>query len=352
MDGSGSFITYCTTLNNVKKDNNDNTLYYDEYGYNEEGNLVQMGSGTVPVIFDVTKRTGVNYVNLSGIGGVNKQVYRYDSTNDRLIIQSNVTCGKVLPNACINTDGTFDDLKMVTLGASITEIGQNAFYNCSNIETLNLNDGTTIIGNHAFHYTGISSIPYFPSTVTYIGDYAFADTKIPNLTIGNSDTSVAFTVQPYAFYNTELTDVTIMPNVTNIGEYAFANNSELINVDFSGSSQLSVLGAGVFADCPQLKVVKNLHKTKVTTIPAELFMGDVTLASSTLDENNTETSTETDYLSSAANNDGKLSLPSGVTAIANDAFDGCTGLRWLNIPEGVTNLRNLDLSDCTNLKVL
>jgi hypothetical protein len=88
---------------------------------------------------------------------------------------------------------------------SVTNIADDAFYDCAGLTGITIPAGVTNIGNSAFYgcsnLTGVA----IPGSVTNIGTYAFA-------------------------YCARLADVTIPSSVTNIGTYAFAYCASLTNV--------------------------------------------------------------------------------------------------------------------------
>lgn len=47
-----------------------------------------------------------------------------------------------------------------------------------------------------------------------------------------------------------------------------------------------------------------------------------------------------------------LTFPSGLTAIGNNAFDGCSNLTSVTIPSGVTSIGNSAFSECKNLETV
>lgn len=75
-----------------------------------------------------------------------------------------------------NIDNAFygcSELNTITLPSHITTIGNNAFANCTSLESIVIPEGVTTIGNNAFaNCTSLTSVK-IPSTVTYIGDNAF-----------------------------------------------------------------------------------------------------------------------------------------------------------------------------------
>ncbi|MDR0683777.1 MAG: leucine-rich repeat domain-containing protein [Spirochaetaceae bacterium] len=76
----------------------------------------------------------------------------------------------------------------------------------------------TSIGASAFYNNDLTSVT-IPNSVTSIGEYAFAKNQLTSVTIGNSVTSIG----DWAFYNNDLTSVTIPASVTSIGYWAFVD---------------------------------------------------------------------------------------------------------------------------------
>jgi hypothetical protein len=105
-----------------------------------------------------------------------------------------------------------------TIPNSVTNIGDDAFADCTRLTSVTIPNSVTSIGEDAFAYVNLTSV-MIPDSVTTIGADAFAGCAgVTNLTIGNSVTSIG----DYAFYNfPRLTSVTIPNSVTNIGQGAF-----------------------------------------------------------------------------------------------------------------------------------
>lgn len=76
------------------------------------------------------------------------------------------------------------NLKKVTIQTDkLTEIGEYAFYNCDNLEDINIPDGVTRIGNSAFYCNLSLRKINIPSSVTYIAENAFACAHLDSIDI-------------------------------------------------------------------------------------------------------------------------------------------------------------------------
>lgn len=122
-------------------------------------------------------------------------------------------------------DGAFSNasrqsvLENVNLPNGLTLIGKNAFQDCNQIKSIELNEGLENIGESAFSGTTLETVK-FPSSLKIINDCAFANCHIYNLKfnaglkyIGNS---------AFALSNEHTEEVLEIPaSVIYIGPYAF-----------------------------------------------------------------------------------------------------------------------------------
>ena len=194
--------------------------------------------------------------------------------------------------------GCRKNVTIATIPNYITNIGNNAFYDCSALTSITIPNSVTSIGNSAFsncyaltktNYTGDiadwcnikfdsrSSNPMFYSQNLYINDQEIKDLVIPN--------SVD-SIHDYTFYNgSALSSVSLSNSVTSIGNYAFSGCSSLTSVTIPNS--VTSLGNGAFDYCSSLTSVI---------------------------------------------------LSEGLTSIGNFAFCDCSSLTSINIPNSVTNI--------------
>ena len=167
-------------------------------------------------------------------------------------------------------------LTSVTIGNSVTSIGENAFYYCSGLTSIEIPNSVTSIGESAFSCcSGLTSVT-IPNSVTSIGESAFYGCfGLTSVTIPNSVTSIGNSA---FYYCSSLTSIVIPNSVTTIGNSAFYGCSSLKKVEFRcaeigtwfnytsieevviGNSVTSIIG-GAFKDCSSLTNIHLLGKT-------------------------------------------------------------------------------------------
>lgn len=171
-------------------------------------------------------------------------------------------------NGCSNlTTG----LTSVTIGSSVTSIGDGAFYDCRVLTSVTIGSSVTSIGHGAFEYcSGLTSVT-IGSSVTSIGNYAFYGcSSLTSVFIPNSVTSIAGSsfrgcsglisviigdgvtnINSGAFEDcTSLTSVTIGSSVTSIGYSAFYNCSTLTEIVCRASVAPAVASNNAFSNVP------------------------------------------------------------------------------------------------------
>lgn len=81
-----------------------------------------------------------------------------------------------------NKNTTSVDMTAIPELATITKIGNKAFYGCEDLSSIKLTEKITTIGHSAFEESGIKEIR-LPKNITSLGRYVFEGTKIENIYI-------------------------------------------------------------------------------------------------------------------------------------------------------------------------
>lgn len=206
----------------------------------------------------------------------------------------------------------------VTIPASVTEIGANAFAGCTNLTSVNYIGGdwsklTIQSGNPAVEDAAKDAANeqlfdfefILNNTAVVVISYkgTAADVTIPSRYKGKPVT----VIDPVAFYNNSaVTSVTIPDSVTAIPDYAFGFCSQLTNISIPNS--VTFIGFSAFNSCTSLKSI---------TLPSSL-------------------STIQSYAFYNCGNLKTIRIPVSVTSIGNYAFDVCPSLMTVTYPGSKT----------------
>ena len=301
-----------------------------------------------------------------------------------------------LPANLINLeDGAFGDcssLTSITIPKNVKSMG-NAFYGCSGLESIIVEDGNTaydsrnncngiILTSDNILLVGCKNT-IIPNSVTGIGWGAFGgNSNLTSIDIPANITAIG----NYAFQGcTGLTSLKIPNTVTLIGEDAFRNVANIIyNGNLEGApwgarsmngtldgyfvygdkaktnllacltaatdkisipKSVIIIGPAAFANCVGITSIDIPNSVK--KIGAEAFVNCTRLTSIVI-PNSIDTIPY--YAFAGCTNLPSINIPNSVKCIGQAAFLNCTGLNSITIPNSITSIGNDAFLECNNLK--
>lgn len=120
------------------------------------------------------------------------------------------------------------DIPDIIDGCRVTEIGDNAFYECTTLRNIILPDTIDKIGHHAFYACSSLENIIIPDTVTDIGISCFCG----NSSLVYAELSENISSLPESCFRscTSLKSIIIPDNITNIGDFCFSGCISLSTV--------------------------------------------------------------------------------------------------------------------------
>ncbi len=252
-------------------------------------------------------------------------------------------------------------LTTITLPSTTKTLQANAFNRCTNLETVTLNNGLETIGGSAFaSCTALKAIE-LPSTLISLGETAFKGTKIEEIIIPESVT----TLYTYALSDmTYLKTATVNANVSTLSNGLCAHDTALTELNIG--EHITTIGGYFINGCSRLTSLT--IPNNVTSLAENSFKSSY-LTAITIPSSVTAISTyafsDSAYLVDVVYNANLTYIPAGmfsgcsrlknieiannVTTIGDYCFSGCSSLVNITIPDNITNINQYAFKNCTNL---
>lgn len=265
-------------------------------------------------------------------------------------------------------------LQSIIIPSVVTKMDAYMFTNCHSLTYVNFEDATDLIdmgyGASAKDYGLFRDCPV---ETLYLGRWLSYNTEVPsrspffhisalkNLTFGNN----VSVVDKYMFsYCTGLEEVYLPDNITSVGlwgfrsctalktarlsqklsqvaDYGFSECKSLDNVVFPAS--MTSVADNSFSNCTSLKTLD--LGSSLLIIGPSAFENDSTLQSIVIPE--------TLYGLGVAAFKSCVSLPNvtirSISSVGKQAFQGCTGLKWVSLSDKTTSLGENSFDGCSNI---
>ena len=262
----------------------------------------------------------------------NNILWSFDEKTKTLQISGN---GQ-MENYFINGDKPWKSIEekivSITIGEKITYLGEFAFYNLPQLESISLPMSLKSIGKRTFNACQkLKSISVHKRNEYFIteNDILFSKDKTELIAFPIGKQIKTFTIPKtvtkigdFAFEKTELHEVYIGSHVEIIGNYAFASNKNIQTIVFKRG--LISIGKYAFAWSKSLSRI-SLSNTQ-TTLGRNAFYGCTNLM--------------------------KVELGNKLEIIEKEAFRGCTRLTDVVFGRNVKQLHSGVFRDCTSLKMI
>ena len=191
-------------------------------------------------------------------------------------------------------------------GYPVTAIGNNAFKNCSNLETIYIGSNISNIEDNAFYNCNNLRSIVFSGNLINVGKNAFSNCN-----------------------KLSIIDATI--TVSNI-KYKIENGS--VTISEYGNKEKTVIIPSTIGGLPVTKIASSAFK-EGNNLKSIVIPNSVTNIGESAFEN--------------CNNLTSVTIPNNVKYIATGAFYGCSSLTNINIPDSITNICEYTFYDCNAL---
>ena len=365
--------------------------------WSSNGNLLLMdeNTGSLTIPDSVTAIGEGAFANLEGlktiiipstVKRIEKNAFRNNSTLETVIMQEKVNTDGTIEGVEYIGSGAFQDctnLTTVQMANSVTETGDQVFYNDNKLKNINISKGLKEIGTHMFAscvsledieipegVVKILSTAFkrcinletikLPSTLGTIDGTAFSScTKLANIEIaegnrnfsfesgillGSNGTEMVIILESALKNNT----LTIPDTVTNLKDGQINGFSQIATVNVPSS--VTSIHAGFFANNNITNVTINSRNPKYEVVDNAIYtkasQGDIEIVRYFGNENTVKVKEGTKiikqycFINKTLN---QINLPSSLEGIESQAFSSCDNIKNIKLGENINNFNNMSI---------
>ena len=237
-------------------------------------------------------------------------------------------------------------------GKPVVSIGERAFLYCKKLTNLIISDGVTSIGPYAFSECGLTSVTIGGSVIE-IGEEAFYGcVGLTSVTIPDSVTEIGESAFEACYRLVEVYNKSSLNITAGSEDYGYIAHYAKNVYTSAGESKLHTTSDGViiYDDTTFVSYVGNetdiIIPDSVTSIGSGAFWGCSGLTSVTIPDSVTEIG---EYAFFGCKGLTSMTIPAGVTSIAQGTFYECRGLTNVTIPDSVIEIGKYAFHDCSGL---
>jgi len=355
---------YCTSLTSVTFEE---TSQLTSIGYQTFYNCNSLKTLEIPAsVINIGKEAFI----YSGLSRTEEDGLVYLTVNDnKYCILASSKSASLSSNTTININTKYimpaaftgcTSLKRIEIQKNVISIGEEAFYECTNLEVVVIQSSKIIsIGSKTFYnckaLTSITTL----NSVTSIGNDAFYNCNSLTTAPFGKNSQLKHIGASAFYYCESLTSITIPEGVTSIGDFAFLRCHSLTQINFNAKDCADLRSSSrVFEEAGKngtgITVTFGENIEKVIKIPAYLFyqgsgiyyapkITNVIIGKCVTGIGNYAF----EYCPALTN--VTFEKGSQLTSVGEHAFENCIALKAIEIPASVTSIGNSVFKGCSSL---
>lgn len=306
--------------------------------FKDSGKSVKLGYGA-------RSNSGTSYLDNIPLFGNTNLTYLYIGRN------INYTAGEKYGYSPFYNQSFLTDVRFSQSG-TVSYCKDYLLYKVNNCKTLTLPESLTSIGNWTFRGMAALESIVVPNAVTEMGTYAFAnDTSLKSAKLS---TSCPWLKEGLFSECNALQSITIPSAVTKMDGYMFTHCKTLTSATFEDGTDLIEMGYGaswknygLFSDCP----LKTLNLGRWLSYNTEVASRSPFYSIDALKNLNIGKNVKVidKYMFSYCEGLEEVNLPDNITSVNLWGFRGCSSLKSVRLSEKLSQVGDYGFAGCTSL---